>query len=256
MSALADRTYVVTGGSRGIGRAAVELLRQEGASVAVIARESSALREVEEVTGAVAFPADVTDEAAVVAAFAAVEDRFGDIHGLFANAGIALLEGPVHELPSSSWDLVITTHLRGSYVSAREVLTRMVDRGVAGSIVFTSSCVVQNAVPGVGGAYHAAKGALEALGRSIAVDYGRHGIRCNSIAPGATETALMWTGVAEADKEAARAAVADSVVLHRVADPLEIGRAAVWLLSDASSYVTGATLVVDGGVGALSVLPV
>ena len=198
----------------------------------------------------------MTDEEALVGAFAAISDRLGDICGLFANAGIALPEGPVHQLSSADWDLVIATHLRGSYVSARETLTQMVDRGVAGSIVFTSSCVVQNAVPGVGGAYHAAKGALEALSRSIAVDYGGYGIRCNSIAPGATETELMWTGVPASDREAARSSVTERVVLGRVADPREIARAAVWLLSEDSSYVTGTTLVVDGGVGALSVLPV
>lgn len=256
MSFVFGRTYVVTGGSRGIGLAAVELLRRGGANVAVIARESARLRAVETTTGAVAFPADVTDEAALVAAFADITARFGEIHGLFANAGIALLEGPVHLLPPSDWDRVIATHLRGSYVSAREVLAHMVDRSIPGSIVFTSSCVVQNAVPGVGGAYHAAKGALEALARSIAVDYGRHGIRCNSISPGATETDLMWTGVPSAEVDLAREVVSRSVVLGRIADPLEIGRAAVWLLSDESSYVTGSTLVVDGGVGATSVLPV
>jgi NAD(P)-dependent dehydrogenase (short-subunit alcohol dehydrogenase family) len=255
LSSLSNRTVIVTGGSRGIGRAAVELLRHEGANVAVIARESASLREVAERTGAVAFPADVTDDGAVVDAVGAVDRCFGPIHGLFANAGIGILEGPVHLLPPSDWDRVIATNLRGSYVPAREVLSKMVDQGTHGSIVFTSSCVVQNAVPGVGSAYHAAKGALEAMARSIAVDYGRFHIRCNSISPGATETELMWTGVSADEQDSARKTVGERVALGRVADPAEIGRAAVWLLSDESSYVTGATLVVDGGVGATSVLP-
>jgi NAD(P)-dependent dehydrogenase (short-subunit alcohol dehydrogenase family) len=250
-----NRTVVVTGGSRGIGRAAVELLRRDGANVAVLARESAALHEVEQTTGAVAFPTDVMDDQAVVDAFVAVDRRFGPIYGLFANAGIGILEGPVHLLPPSEWDRVIATNLRGSYVPAREALARMVDQKIQGSIVFTSSCVVQNAVPGVGSAYHAAKGALEAMARSIAVDYGAYGIRCNAISPGATETELMWTGVPTGELESARKTVGERVALGRVADPVEIGRAAVWLLSDESSYVTGSTLVIDGGVGATSVLP-
>jgi NAD(P)-dependent dehydrogenase (short-subunit alcohol dehydrogenase family) len=249
------KTVVVTGGSRGIGEAAVQLLRAEGANVAVIARESASLRRVEETTGAVAFAADVTDEPAVVEAFSNIDRRFGTVHGLFANAGTALLEGPLHMLAPADWDLVIATNLRGSYVPARETLARFVRSGTAGTMVFTSSCVVQSAVPGVGSAYHAAKGALEAMARSIAVDYGKYGIRCNSISPGATETELMWTGVTADELEGARKSVSKSVLLGRVADPLEIARAAVWLLSDASSYVTGANLVVDGGVGATSVLP-
>jgi 3-oxoacyl-[acyl-carrier protein] reductase len=254
LTSLEGTTVVVTGGSRGIGRATVELLLDSGANVAVLARDSEALRETARL-GAVTYPADVTDEAAVVAAFAGIEQRFGDIHGLFANAGIGVLEGPVHLLPSPGWDRVIATNLRGTYVCLRETLTRMMARNHGGSIVCTSSCVAQTAIPGVGSAYHASKGAVEAMVRSVAVDYGRHGIRCNAISPGATDTQLMWTGVGQSDLDAVRQQVAASIVLGRVADPAEIARAAVWLLSDSASYVTGSTLVVDGGVTITSVLP-
>jgi NAD(P)-dependent dehydrogenase (short-subunit alcohol dehydrogenase family) len=251
---LSGRTIVVTGGSRGIGAATVRLLAQHGAAVALIARDPDALPETLRPDVSV-FTADVTDEVAMVAAFAAIEARFGRIDGLFANAGVGLAEGPVHELSGADWDLVMTTNVRGVYVALRETLRRMVAAGQGGSIVCTGSCVVGAAVPGVGAAYHASKGAVEAMARNIAVDYGQYGIRCNALSPGATETELMWTSVPEHEIQAARAEVAGCAPLGRVAEPEDIARAALWLLSDEAAYVTGATLAVDGGVNALSVLP-
>ncbi len=254
MTSLAGMTVVVTGGSRGIGRAAVELLLESRANVAVLARDSEALRHTARL-GAAAYAADVADEAAVADAFTSVEQRFGDIHGLFANAGLGLLEGPLHMLPPPNWDRVIATNVRGTYLCLRETLTRMIARRHGGSLVCTSSCVAQTAIPGVGSAYHASKGAVEAMVRSVSVDYGRFGIRCNAISPGATDTDLMWTGIDANDLDAVRQRVAESITLGRVADPVEIARAAVWLLSSDASYVTGSTVVVDGGVTVTSVLP-
>lgn len=248
------RTIVVTGGSRGIGRATVELLVQEGATVALIAKGSEPPDALTRSAGVAVFDADVTDEGAVVAAFAAIEERLGRIDGLFANAGIGLPEGPLHALASESWDLILATDLRGTYVPVRESLKRMVAAG-RGCIVCTTSVVVQAAIAGAGSAYHAAKGGVEAMVRSVAVDYGSLGIRCNALSPGATETDLMWVSVPGEQIPALRAAVGESVPLGRLADPAEVARAAVWLLSDASSYVTGTTLLVDGGVTAKSVLP-
>jgi|SRR5665213_1148608 len=149
----------------------------------------------------------------------------------------------------------MTTNARGVYVCLREALQRMVltDRG--GSIVCTTSCVVGAAVPGAGTAYHASKGAVDAMVRSIAVDYGPRGIRCNALSPGATETELMWASVPFDDIPAARAAVGGSIPLRRLAEPDEVARAAVWLLPDDSAYLNGATLAVDGGVNAQSIPP-
>lgn len=246
---------MVTGGSRGIGRAAVELLVEHGAVVALIASGSEPSEVALPAAGVTVLGADVTDERAVVAAFEAIDERLGAVDGLFANAGIGLAEGPIHTLAPEAWDLVLATDLRGTYVPVRETLRRMVAAGRPGSIVCTTSVVVQAAIAGAGSAYHAAKGAVEAMVRSVAVDYGHHGIRCNALSPGATETDLMWVAVSDDEISTVRRAVGESVPLGRLADPVEVARAAVWLLSDASSYVTGTTLLVDGGVTAKSVLP-
>jgi NAD(P)-dependent dehydrogenase (short-subunit alcohol dehydrogenase family) len=250
----AGRTIAVTGGTTGIGAATVRLLADLGADVALLARDPEGVDSEIRQTAAVV-RADVTEEASMVEAFAEIHARFGHIDGLFANAGIGLAEGPIHELQSADWDLVMTTNVRGVYVAVRETLKQMVARGSGGSIVCTGSCVVGAAVPGAGAAYHASKGAVEAMSRNIAVDYGRYGIRCNALSPGATETDLMWASVPEDEIPAARAEVAASAPLGRVADPIDIARVAVWLLSDESGYVTGATVTADGGVNALSVLP-
>jgi NAD(P)-dependent dehydrogenase (short-subunit alcohol dehydrogenase family) len=250
----AGRTIVVTGGSTGIGAATVRMLLDLGADVALIARDPAGLDADIQKRAAVVC-GDVTDEEAMVAAFTEIDARFGHIDGLFANAGIGLPEGPVHELDGADWDLVMTTNVRGVYVALRETLKRMVVSGRGGSIVCTGSCVVGAAVPGAGAAYHASKGAVEAMSRNIAVDYGKYGIRCNALSPGATETDLMWANVPADEIPAARAEVAASAPLGRVADPIDIARVAVWLLSDESAYVTGGTVTADGGVNALSVLP-
>jgi NAD(P)-dependent dehydrogenase (short-subunit alcohol dehydrogenase family) len=254
MTDFTGRTVVVTGGSTGIGAATVRALSARGADVALIARAPADVAPDLKAVATI-FEADVTDEQSLVVAFTDIESRYGHIDGLFANAGIGLAEGPVHELSGADWDLVMTTNVRGVYVAARETLKRMIVSGRGGSIVCTGSCVVGAAVPGVGAAYHASKGAVEAMARNIAVDYGRYGIRCNALSPGATDTELMWTNVPVEEIPAARAEVAACAPLGRVAQPEDMARAAVWLLSDESAYVTGTTLTVDGGVNALSVLP-
>jgi NAD(P)-dependent dehydrogenase (short-subunit alcohol dehydrogenase family) len=248
------QTIIVTGGTSGIGRAVVDLLAKRGAQVALIARNPEKGRAVVEATGADLFEADIQDETAMVEAFRAIDDYYERIDGLVANAGIALPEGLLHTVPSHTWDRIEGVDLRGTYLTVREALTRMVRQG-AGSIVCISSVVAHSAIPGAGSAYAAAKGAIEAFVRSVAVDYGGFGVRCNAVAPGATETPMMWVNVPSEEIPEVRSTLEMAVPLGRLAEPIDISQGIVWLLSNEAAYITGATLIIDGGVTARSVLP-
>lgn len=247
------RVVVVTGGTSGIGMATVEMLVRRGAIVAVLARDPAKGAALAAKTGAQVFHADVSDAAAVRGAFAEIERTLGAVTGLVANAGVADVEGPLHRMDDATWDHVMSVDLRGTYLVTREALRSMMQAG-GGAIVAVSSVVVAGAIPGAGTAYHAAKGGIEAFVRSIAVDYALHGIRCNAVAPGATETPLMWANVRPETVDEERRRVEQQVPLGRLAAPADIAYAIAWLLSDEAAYVTGATLLVDGGVAAKSVL--
>jgi NAD(P)-dependent dehydrogenase (short-subunit alcohol dehydrogenase family) len=254
MQHFTDQVIVVTGGTSGIGQDVVNLLTAQGARVALIARNPKKGQAVTDATGAHLYIADMQDEAAITKAFQAIEHDFKHIDGLVANAGVGVAEGMVHLLPSGTWDHVENTDLRGTFLTVKEALIRMVKQQ-SGSIVCVSSVVAHSSILGVGSAYAAAKGAIESFSRSVAVDYGRFGIRCNTVAPGATDTPMMWVNVPAEQIQDVEASLNAAVPLGRLAKPAEIARGIIWLLSDEADYVTGATLIIDGGVTAKSVLP-
>ncbi len=252
---LTGRVYAVSGGGSGIGRATVELLRSRGAEVAFIERDQRRAEDVARSCGALGLVADVGDEDAVRAAFSQIDDRFGKLDGALSNAGIARVEGLLHDERTASWNEVIGTNLQGTFVFAREALIRMAKAG-RGSLVCTSSVVATAAIAGGTNAYTASKGAIAALVRQLAVDYGPLGIRVNAVAPGATDTPLMWDTTAPDQIEPVRKIIHDSVPLGRLARPIDVAYAVAWLLSDEAAYVTGVELLVDGGTNAKSTLPV
>jgi NAD(P)-dependent dehydrogenase (short-subunit alcohol dehydrogenase family) len=147
-------------------------------------------------------------------------------------------------------------NLRGTFLTCRAVIGRLVSRGEPGALVCVSSISAFVGVPGGTAAYSASKGGVTALVRSLAVEYAPQGIRVNAIAPGATETPLMWANVRDEEMEAMRRTVCGEIPLGRLAEPSEQARAALWLLSDEASYMTGSHLVLDGGVMARSSLSV
>ncbi|WP_308465858.1 SDR family NAD(P)-dependent oxidoreductase [Rathayibacter soli] len=255
-------TYIITGASSGIGRAAALLLAQKGANVAIVDIQDGAAEETARESlragahGARAYHCDVTDEAEVAETIDRVQTELGAPAGLFANAGIDR-GGLLHELPLETWQSVIQTNLTGIYLTCKHVLQAMIDTGNGGSIVCTSSPggFVAFAAGGAG-AYSASKGGISSLIRCMAVDYARYGIRVNGIVPGPTETPLMWANVPEAERDGIRQVVQAETPLGRLADPIEPARAVVWLLSDDASYVTGSHLVCDGGVLAKASLSV
>ncbi len=246
----AGRTVVVTGGASGIGLAAVELLRQLHADVALIDWNRAAALRAAEATGAVAFIANMSDEQDVHSAFQAIERDFGRIDGLVSNAGVSEGEGPLHEESEALWDRVIQINLRGAFLGVRETHRRFLGQQRPGAIVCTSSVVGQAAILGGGAAYSASKAAIDALVRQVAVNYARSGIRINSVAPGPIETPLMWQSTDPSDVASMRTTVAGEVPLGRLGEPIEVARAIAWLLSDDAAYVTGATFLIDGGVAA------
>jgi NAD(P)-dependent dehydrogenase (short-subunit alcohol dehydrogenase family) len=257
-----DRTVIVTGGGSGIGRAAVLLAAERGARVASLdvdgeSAERSANEALERgAAAAIGIRCDVTVEAEVEAAVSRTVAEFGGPYGLFANAGTDKA-GLVHELTRDDWEDLLSVNLTGAYLTCKHALRPMIEGRQGGSIVCTSSPAAFVAFAAGGtSAYAASKGGISALVRAMAIDYAEFGIRVNAIVPGPTHTKLMWVNVPEDERPAMQEVINSEVPLGRMADPEEIARCAVWLISDDSSYVTGSHLVCDGGVlakGSISV---
>jgi NAD(P)-dependent dehydrogenase (short-subunit alcohol dehydrogenase family) len=249
---LAGEVAIVTGGSRGIGRAIVELFAQHGASVAFCGRDEDVGREALgelEGHGDVAFArADVASESDVAALTDACVDRFGPPTILVNNAGVNA-NYDATTMTEDEWDAFFAIDLKAAWLAAKHVLPHM-KRAGRGSIVNVSSlhgfATLDGFFP-----YAAAKSGLIGLTRSLALDYGPHGIRVNVVAPGFIRTRLVQESIDRAgDREAAERAMVGGVALRRIGDPLEIASVVRFLASDEASYVTGASLLVDGGLTA------
>lgn len=250
---LAGKVAAITGAASGIGRDMALIFAREGATVAVLdvrperAKQTADLIESE---GGKAgfFPVDVRDKEQVEQAFAAVIDAFGRVDVLVNDAGTTR-PGSVVNTTFDDWELVLDTNLRGTFLCSRAVLPGMLERG-AGAIVNIGS------VSGMGGdseaaAYNAAKGAVINLTRSMAVDFGPHGIRTNCICPGGIGTPVVLRAMTE-ERQATMGA---SVPMGRIGKPAEIGYLALFLVSDEASYVNGAIIPADGGLMAWNGIP-
>lgn len=242
---LEHRVVVVTGGSRGLGRAIALEAAAEGARVIVGYRRRE--REASEVareagSGAAAMSLDVRDPASVESFFARVIGEHGRVDGLVTSAGI-VSDGWLATTPIELWDDVIGTNLRGTMLTIRGVLRSMMSEK-QGSIVALASVAALRANPGQA-SYAASKGGIVALVSTLAAEVGRHGIRVNALAPG-----LFDAGMVKATPPAHREKMRERIPLGRLGDARELARAAMFLLSDDASYVTGQTLVVDGGLSA------
>lgn len=248
-----DQVVVVTGAASGIGRSVAKLCAERGAVVALMDRDEAGLSAVSAelaVAGGSSrmYGCDVSDVDAVDAVFERIRADIGVPRGLFTAAGVDL-GGLAHELPRDRWRRVLDVNLNGSFFAVQAVLRTLVAENMTGSIVLCSSPAASvGFAAGGNSAYAASKGAISALTRTLAVDYASRGIRVNAIVPGPTETPLMWMAVPEDERPHMRATIQSEVPLGRMADPDEPARAAVWLLSDEASYVTGSHLVCDGGV--------
>jgi NAD(P)-dependent dehydrogenase (short-subunit alcohol dehydrogenase family) len=250
---LAGEIAMVTGGSRGIGRAIVELLAREGASVIFCGRDEEAGRRAEaeliEAGLPVAFAvADVAAEPDVMTLVAACRERFGPATILVNNAGVNANFDAI-EMTEEQWDRFFDVDLKAAWLAAKHALPSMVAAG-RGAVVNVSSlhgfATLEGFFP-----YAAAKSGLVGLTRSLALDYGPRGVRVNCVAPGFVRTRLVQESIdRQADPELAEQTMTAGVALGRIADPEEIASVVRFLVSSEASYVTGASLLVDGGLTA------
>lgn len=249
MGALINKTAIVTGASSGIGMAAARLFASEGARVVLVARRAAKLdRLVSEIVAgggqAAALAGDLTSEDCAREAVELALDRFGGLDVAFNNAGSLGALGSLDQVSLDGWRETLDSNLSSAFLCAKHQLPALL-RGGGGSMIFTSS-FVGHAIgfPGMA-AYAASKAGLVGLARTLAAEYGARGLRVNALLPGGTDTEM---GRAAAATPEQREAVAGLHALKRMAAPEEIARAALFLASDASSFVTGTTLFVDGGV--------
>jgi NAD(P)-dependent dehydrogenase (short-subunit alcohol dehydrogenase family) len=235
---LDGRVAVVTGGNRGIGLALARALREAGAQVAIAVRDPAAAPAEE---GIVAVRADVTDPASVREMLGEVSESLGPVDVLVNNAGVCF-HRPALEVPDEEWRSVWEVNVDGVWNCSRIVGAQMVERGT-GSIVNIGSISAQIVNrPQWQPAYNASKAAVHQLTKSLAAEWGPHGVRVNALAPGYVKTEM-----APVDDPAFKPHWVDVAPMRRYALPEELGPSVVYLASDASAFATGTVLVVDGG---------
>ncbi len=245
MTALAGKAVVVTGAARGIGAAVAAAVAASGGAVALLDVDPSGAETAARLgDGAAFFPCDVRSADQVERAVAGAVEAFGGVDGLVNNAGVNAYFDAV-AMTEDDWDSVFAVDLKSAWLLARATLPGLVER--RGAIVNMSSIQARMTLHGFF-PYAAAKAGLEGLTRSLALDYAPDGVRVNAVAPGYTDTHLLqeWLGL-QPDPEAAFAGLREKVPMRRIADPREIAEVVVFLLSDAASAITGATIAVDCG---------
>jgi NAD(P)-dependent dehydrogenase (short-subunit alcohol dehydrogenase family) len=218
------------------------LARRGDRVVCVDIDAEAAQRTADQLEGAIALGADVTDAADLEQMVATAVARLGGLHNAVTCAGIEI-GGHALDVEAETFRRIIDVNLTGSFLTAQAAARAMRDADHGGSIVLIGSLNSQAALPGAS-AYVASKGGVLMLGKALALDLAPHGIRVNIIGPGVTDTPMSAATLADPDKSAV---FLERIPLGRAADPAEIGRAAAFLTSEDASYVTGAFLPVDGG---------
>lgn len=247
---LDGRTAVVTGGSRGLGRAMAQALAEAGANLVLIGREAESLEVARRELAALGrtvevVPGDVSTPGGAEAACAAVLNLNRPIDILINNVGGRRVDVATEDVPLSQWQELIDLNLTSALVCCQKLCRGMLERK-KGAVVNVTSIAGPIAIKGIRGRhYETAKAALAALTKSLAADWAPRGVRVNAIAPGVFLTApnRRWFG----EKPDFQQEFVSHIPAGRMGEPDELGPVAVFLASDASSYMTGATVVVDGG---------
>jgi NAD(P)-dependent dehydrogenase (short-subunit alcohol dehydrogenase family) len=245
---LQDRVAIVTGASRGIGEAIALRMAEAGASVVLAARKPEALQAVVariEAAGgrALAVPAHTGKAEDIEALVKKAVAHFGKVDVLVNNAAANPYFGPMLDVEDSAWEKTFEVNVKGYFLMARAVIRHLQERGAPGSIINLASIAGIRSAP-FQGVYGMTKAAVISMTQTLAQEVGGSGIRVNAIAPGLVETRFAAAIVQNDD---IRQRVVDRTALGRHAQPDEMSGAAVFLASDAASYLTGQVLVVDGG---------
>ena len=241
---LKNQVALVTGAGRGIGQAIALAFAREGARVAVAdidPRTAAATARRIGPQRALALTMDVADSASVAAGFRALDTKWGRVDVAVTNAAIEPIV-PFLDLTEETWDRVLGVNLKGTFLVAQAAARRMAKR--RRGVIITLSSVNAEVVRPESAAYGASKGGVRQLTKAMGIALAPHGIRVNAIGPGTVVTGLTRHLL---NKKAWRDAVFMRTPMQRVADPMEIAEVAVFLASDASSYMTGSTVYVDGG---------
>jgi NAD(P)-dependent dehydrogenase (short-subunit alcohol dehydrogenase family) len=251
---LTDKVAIVTGGASGIGRATAVAMAELGAKLLVVDRDLAGAEEtvdlVTSAAGADAHPhqADVASSQDVQGFVAAALDSFGRIDVLFNNAGIDIPVSPLHEVQEDDFDRIVGVNLKGVFLGMKHVLPVMLEAG-SGSIVNTGSTSSLSGNPGTA-SYGATKHGVVGMTKGVAAEVATRGIRVNAVCPGPVDTHILRS-IAKSrspqDPEAALRQMLNGTPMARLSDPSEIAAVVCFLASDAASFVTGATWVVDGG---------
>jgi NAD(P)-dependent dehydrogenase (short-subunit alcohol dehydrogenase family) len=247
---LEGKVALITGAAAGLGRVAAERFASEGAQLVIadVVDGSDAVAAIEEAGGkAIAVSCDVTDEDQVRAAVAAAVDTFGALHVLYNNAGVMLGEddGPV-TTPLETYQQTMDINVKGVLLGCRHGIPALLGSG-GGSIVNVASFVAHMGAATPQIAYTASKGAVLAMTREIAIIYARQGIRANALCPGPIMTPLLAKFLSD---DARRERRLVHIPMGRFGDPVEIANGALFLASDESSWMTGQSLIIDGGITA------
>lgn len=254
MGKLQGQVAIITGGSSGIGQVTAKLFAEEGAKVVIAARTSERLGQI---AGQISrlggdclpIPTDVSSQQQVEQLIQRALDRYARIDILVNNAGTLPVPTPLAQMEEVEWDRVFAVNTKGVYWTVRHVWPVMEKQG-RGIIINTASV---NAFKGVAGmaAYCGSKAAVVTLTKALALEGAPLGIRVNCVCPGFIDTSMNdWLGVLQPDRKTWLNEILEQIPLHRSGTPWEIARASLYLASDDSSYMTGQTMILDGGITA------